>query len=208
MAGQPSTRTCQLGRHSDDDDAQLPQDADRQHLQGRPLLNYLMSKGRVRKVNGGYSIVEPIIYAEGEAGSYSEWQQLTITPQEGISAAQFPWRQLYATIAISGLEEAQNNGKEQVLNLLEAKVMQAEETLKNRLSQAALRHPGGARPDQGLPVARRDHRLRPAPIGGIDPAPPATGAGGRSRPARRCGRRHRPRGGHVHRLPHGVRLGQ
>ena len=110
---------------------------------GRPLLNYMMSKGRVRTVNGGVSIVEPIIYAEGEAGSYSEWQQLTITPQEGISAAQFPWRQMYATIAISGLEEAQNNGKEQAINLLEAKIMQAEETLKNRLSQAALRHPAG-----------------------------------------------------------------
>jgi hypothetical protein len=102
---------------------------------GRPLLNYMMSKGRVRTVNGGVSIVEPIIFAEGEAGSYSEWQQLTITPQEGISAAQFPWRQLYATIAISGLEEAQNNGKEQAINLLEAKIMQAEETLKNRLSK-------------------------------------------------------------------------
>jgi hypothetical protein len=102
---------------------------------GRPLLNYMMSKGRVRTVNGGVSIVEPIIFAEGEAGSYSEWQQLTITPQEGISAAQFPWRQLYATIAISGLEEAQNSGKEQAINLLEAKIMQAEETLKNRLSK-------------------------------------------------------------------------
>jgi hypothetical protein len=104
-------------------------------FQGRPLLNWMMSKGRVRKVNGGYSIVEPIIYAEGEAGSYAEWQQLTVTPQEGISAAQYPWRQLYATIALSGLEEAQNNGKEQIFSLLEAKVMQAEETLKNRLSK-------------------------------------------------------------------------
>ena len=104
-------------------------------FQGRPLLNFMMSKGRVRTINGGYSIVEPIIYAEGEAGSYSEWQQLTITPQEGISAAQYPWRQLYATIAISGLEEAQNNGKEQAISLIEAKVMQAEETLKNRLSK-------------------------------------------------------------------------
>jgi hypothetical protein len=102
---------------------------------GRPLLNYFMSKGRVRTVDGGVSIVEPIIFAEGEAGSYSEWQQLTITPQEGISSAQFPWRQVYATIAISGLEEAQNNGQAQIINLLEAKVMQAEETLKNRMSK-------------------------------------------------------------------------
>ena len=137
---------------------------------GRPLLNYFMSKGRVRKVNGGISIIEPIIYAEGEAGSYSEWQQLTVTPQEGISAAQFPWRQIYATIAISGLEEAQNNGKEQVLSLLEAKVMQAEETLKNRLSRQ-LYGTLGVAADPTKDFLSLDAVIdSTGAIGGIDPA--------------------------------------
>ena len=137
---------------------------------GRPLLNYLMSKGRVRTVNGGISIVEPIIYAEGEAGSYSEWQQLTITPQTGISAAQFPWRQIYATIAISGLEEAQNNGKEQIINLLEAKVMQAEETLKNRLSKQIYGTLGGLA-DPTKDFYSLDTLIdSTTPVGGIDPA--------------------------------------
>ena len=139
-------------------------------FQGRPLLNYMMSKGRVRKINGGISIVEPIIYAEGEAGSYSEWQQLTVTPQEGISAAQYPWRQIYATIAISGLEEAMNNGKEQVLSLLEAKVMQAEETLKNRLSKQLYGTLGGAA-DPTKDFLSLDAVIDSAgAIGGIDPA--------------------------------------
>jgi hypothetical protein len=137
---------------------------------GRPLLNYFMSKGRVRTVNGGVSIVEPLIYAEGEAGSYSEWQQLTITPQEGISAAQYPWRQLYATIAISGLEEAQNNGKEAAINLLEAKVMQAEETLRNRLSRQLYGTLGGAA-DPTKDFLSLDAIIdSTGAIGGIDPA--------------------------------------
>lgn len=137
---------------------------------GRPLLNYLMSKGRVRTVDGGITIVEPIIYAEGEAGSYSEWQQLQITPQEGISAAQFPWRQLYATIAISGLEEAMNNGKAQAINLLEAKVMQAEETLKNRLSKQ-IYGTLGALADPTKDFYSLDTLIdSTTPVGGIDPA--------------------------------------
>jgi len=137
-------------------------------FQGRPLLNYFMSKGRVRKINGGISIVEPLIYAEGESGSYSEWQQLTVTPQEGISAAQYPWRQVYATIAISGLEEAQNNGKEQVLSLLEAKIMQAEETLKNRMSRmlyGTQSSPDVNKDFLSLAALIDDH----AAVGGIDP---------------------------------------
>ena len=101
----------------------------------RPLLEYLMSKGRVRMLDGGYQIVEPLLLGAGEANSYGPWQQLQVNAVQGISAAVFPWKQLYATIIISGLEEAQNNGKEQIISLVEAKVMQAEETLKDLLSK-------------------------------------------------------------------------
>jgi len=110
----------------------------------RPLLEYLMSNGRVRTLDGGISIVEPLLLGPGEANSYGPWQQIQVNAVAGISAAQFAWRQLYATIIISGLEEAQNNGKEQMISLLEAKVMQAEETLKNVLSAMIYGTRGGA----------------------------------------------------------------
>ena len=100
----------------------------------RPLLQYYMSKGRVKTLDGGISIVEPVMYAEGDADSYAEWDQVVVTPKNTATAAQYDWKQLYATIAISGLEEAQNSGREQIINLLEAKITQAEETLKTRLN--------------------------------------------------------------------------
>jgi hypothetical protein len=134
----------------------------------RPLLNFFMSNGRVRTISGGISIVEPLMYSEGEGDSYSEWEQLVVTPQNTATAAQFPWRQLYATIAISGLEEAQNNGKEMMVNLLEAKITQAEETLKTRLNGMLF---GTYANDPatdfiGLPTLVDDT----AAVGGIDPA--------------------------------------
>lgn len=101
----------------------------------RPLLNYYMSNGRMRTVNGGISIVEPVIYSEGDFAAYEEWDQITVTPKATATAAQFNWKQLATTIAISGLEEAQNNAKEQMVNLLEAKIMQAEMTLKSKLNE-------------------------------------------------------------------------
>ena len=100
----------------------------------RPLLQYYMGSGRVKTLNGGISIVEPVMYAEGDADSYAEWDQVVVTPKNTATAAQYDWKQLYATIAISGLEEAQNSGREQIINLLEAKISQAEETLKRRLN--------------------------------------------------------------------------
>ena len=90
------------------------------------------------------SIVEPLIYVEGEFQAYTEWEPVDVNPVETATAAQFDWKQLAATIAISGLEEAQNNSKEMIVNLLEAKIMQAEDTLKTRINQMLFGTYGGA----------------------------------------------------------------
>ena len=121
----------------------------------RPLLNFYMSNNRVRKVSGGISIVEPIVYTEGQADSYAEWDPVTVDPQQTATAAQYQWKQLVATIAISGLEEAQNNSKEMIVNLLEAKIMQAEDTLKTLLNGMLFGTRAGTTPANdftGLPV--------------------------------------------------------
>lgn len=135
----------------------------------RPVLFHLMEKNRLRMLSGGNKIVEPLIYDEGQAGSYGEWEQLTITPQDGITAAEFDWKSLYATIAISGLEEAKNSGEEQVISLLEAKTMQAEQTLKNKISTMLFAESLAAATDwQGLGILIGDHNSTVTTVGGID----------------------------------------
>jgi len=100
-----------------------------------PLLEHLLSAGRVRIEDGGISIVEPLLYAEGNADTYGEWDLVPVVPSETLTSAQFPWKQFYATIAISGLEEAQNSGRSARINLLDVKIEQAEMTLRNKLSR-------------------------------------------------------------------------
>ena len=135
----------------------------------RPVLFHLMEKNRLRMLSGGNKIVEPLIYDEGQAGSYGEWEQLTITPQDGITAAEFDWKSLYATIAISGLEEAKNSGEEQVISLLEAKTMQAEQTLKNKISTMLFAESLAAATDwQGLGILIGDHNSTVTTVGGIN----------------------------------------
>jgi len=97
----------------------------------RPLTYTLMDKGRIRMLNGGTKIVEPLIYGQNSTvASYSGYDSLALTPQEGISAAEYDWKQYAASIAISGIEEAKNNGEQEIINLLEAKIMQAEESMR------------------------------------------------------------------------------
>jgi hypothetical protein len=97
----------------------------------RPLTNFLMEGGRIRMLDGGTKIVEPLIYGTNSTvGSYSGYDTIDLTAQTGISAAEYDWKQYAASIAISGIEEAKNNGEAAIINLLEAKVMQAEESIK------------------------------------------------------------------------------
>jgi len=102
----------------------------------RPLTYHLMSNGRIRMLNGGTKIVEPLIYGQNSTvKSYSGYDTISLTPQDGISAAEYEWKQYAASIAISGIEEAKNNGEQEVINLLEAKIMQAEESLREGFNQ-------------------------------------------------------------------------
>ena len=102
----------------------------------RPLTNYLMDKGRIRMLDGGTKIVEPLVYGlNGTVGSYSGYDTISLTAQEGMSAAEYDWKQYDASIAISGIEEAKNNGEAAIINLLEAKIMQAEESMREGFNQ-------------------------------------------------------------------------
>jgi hypothetical protein len=102
----------------------------------RPLTYWLNDKSRIQTENGGTKIVEQLIYGQNSTvASYSGYEALSLTPQDGISAAEYDWKQYGASIAISGIEEAKNNGEHAIINLLEAKIMQAEESMREGFNQ-------------------------------------------------------------------------
>jgi hypothetical protein len=102
----------------------------------RPLTYFLQDKGRIRMLNGGTKIVEPLIYGTSSTvKSYSGYDSIALTAQTGITAAEYEWKQYAASIAISGIEEAKNNGEQEIINLLEAKIMQAEESMREGFNQ-------------------------------------------------------------------------
>jgi hypothetical protein len=99
------------------------------------LLEHLNSRGRVVVEEGGTSIVEPLMYeANGTVSSYAGYDPISLTPQDGISAAQYDWKQIAGSIAISGIEEAKNRGTEAIIKLLNAKIMQTEMSVKSDLN--------------------------------------------------------------------------
>jgi hypothetical protein len=91
------------------------------------LWSYLSRKDRIKTKDGGHKIVIPLLYGKNStSASYSMYETLDTDPQDGISAAEYPWKSHAVSISIAGLEEAMNSGENEVIDLLEAKIQQAE----------------------------------------------------------------------------------
>jgi len=96
----------------------------------RPLFYALTNGQTIRRISGGAKIVVPVIYGTNStAGSYDGTDTISTTAQTGISAAEYSWKQYAATVTISGIEEAKNNGEAQIIDLLEGKIFQTQETV-------------------------------------------------------------------------------
>lgn len=96
----------------------------------------MKEKGSLQFADGGASIYQEMEYAENSTYTrYSGYQTLNITPSDTFTAADFPWRQAAVAVTISGLEgDIQNAGEERVINLMTARIKNAEKTMSNSIS--------------------------------------------------------------------------
>ena len=99
------------------------------------ILLRLSEKGKVRPFSGGQNITQELSYAENSTAMwYSGYETLDISPADTLTAAEFTIKQAAVSVSISGLEELQNSGKERMIDLLEARIENAERTLQNTIS--------------------------------------------------------------------------
>ena len=96
------------------------------------LLAKMSMGGKIKTVSGGTKIYQELSFAEnGNSGWYSGYDLLPVAAQDVISAAEFEFKQAAVPVVISGLEQLQNSGKEQMIDLLESRISVAESTMSN-----------------------------------------------------------------------------
>lgn len=99
------------------------------------LYNRLTKDGRVRIEDGGLSIAMPLEYASNSNYQrYSGFDNLNINAVDVLSGAEFPWRNVAISIAISGTEMRTNSGENRIINFVKAKVRNAQHSMANGLS--------------------------------------------------------------------------
>jgi hypothetical protein len=99
------------------------------------LLLRLSKKGKMKPVTGGRTIVQEIEYQENSTYKrYAGYDVLNINPSDVMTAAEFNYAQAAVAVSISGLEQLQNSGEWQVIDLLESRIGNAERTMRNNIS--------------------------------------------------------------------------
>jgi len=100
-------------------------------------LAYIKKSGNVRSFSGGSIIYEELSFAaNGNAGWYSGYDLLPTAAQDVLSAAQYNIAQAACPVTISGLEELRNAGKQQIIDLMDARLNVAEASMANLLAAA------------------------------------------------------------------------
>jgi len=100
------------------------------------LLSQMKMQGNIKTASGGSKILEELSFAENSnAGWYSGYDLLPVGVSDVISAAEFNWKQAAVPVTCSGLEQLQNAGREQMIDLIDTRMDVAESTLANLISE-------------------------------------------------------------------------
>ena len=100
------------------------------------ILTWLSKRGNVKTFSGGHKIYQELSFqANGNVGWYSGYDVLPTAAQDVITAAEFSIKQAAVPVVISGLEQLQNAGKEQMIDLMESRLAVAEASLANLIAQ-------------------------------------------------------------------------
>jgi hypothetical protein len=99
------------------------------------ILSELSRQGNIKTFSGGDQILQELEYAENAAFTrYSGYEVLNIQPTNTFTAAAFDIKQYAVAVSISGLEMLQNSSREQMIDLIDARVGNAERTMSNRIA--------------------------------------------------------------------------
>lgn len=98
-------------------------------------LRRLKKNGNIKTKSGGYEIVLPLEYAEnGTWQRYSGYDPLNVSASDVITSAKYDWMQVAIHVTASGRELRMNNSKEQMIDLVEARIKNAKNTASNNMS--------------------------------------------------------------------------
>lgn len=99
------------------------------------FLNHWKKNGGIDYKTGGRRIVQPLLYGSNTTTqAFDNNDKLDTTAQEGIDAAFYYWKHYNTSVVVNYTDLLLNDGDSEVIDLLEARINQAESSLMERFS--------------------------------------------------------------------------
>lgn len=122
-------------------------------FKSNPMFNWMYQGKGKKMTRGGAALSHGVLYeTNSTAKSYQRFDILDITPQNGLTRDQWPWKQYSVAVSIDGFTERVNSGGQKIEDIMEEKKYQAEEAIALLLEQHAFAAAPGAMNIRSLPV--------------------------------------------------------
>ncbi len=134
-----------------------------------PFWFWLKEKGKLKSVAGGRYLTEPLQYDKNDNVTWiGKGGTVSLNDYEFLTTAKYDWKYLAASIVRFGVDDQQNRGKNQIINLMNSKL---ENTKNSIISALESRLFAGAATDDGIDGLQHlvaDDPTASASIGDID----------------------------------------
>lgn len=102
-----------------------------------PLTKILKDSGRIKtKRAGGPELRIPIQFDKLNAQWFTGYDKIEITPRELLNSAVFNWSRVVSMFSLTGTELMYNTGEEEVIDLMDFYIAEAEKTIKEEWEAA------------------------------------------------------------------------
>lgn len=132
--------------------------------------SWMKANGRFKDVSGGRYIIEPLEYAENDGvGFIGRGSTVPMNDREFLTDAQWDWHYLQAPMVRFGTDDHKNRGKNAIMNYVQAKLSNAQNSLITVLETtlcAGAGAVGGA--FNGLQLLVADDPTTSTTVGGIN----------------------------------------
>lgn len=103
------------------------------------ILKSMKKYGGLKTIDGGYTILEEVLYAENDNYfRYAGGQIFPTAYNTTMTSFEYDWKQFGISIVINGREERMNSGVERAINLMMGRIEAAEFTLENNYNSDLL----------------------------------------------------------------------
>lgn len=103
---------------------------------GSPLWMWMRANGRLESVEGGRFLTEPIRYAKSENVQFvQKGEAVGLQDKEFLTTTHDDWKYLVDVIVRFMQDDQQNRGRNQIINLVSAKLENAQDSLTDKMEE-------------------------------------------------------------------------